>query len=73
MVEQILTVGFCWTVTAWVVNDGQQDATSKIFVHPLKISKIHFSLKTPEIGKFLQRQENSWVLNASPFFLRKLR
>ena len=47
--------------------------TSKIFVHPLKISKIHFSLKTPEIGKFLQRQENSWVLNASPFFLRKLR
>ena len=42
--------------------------TSKIFVHPLKISKIHFSLKTPEIGKFLQRQENSWVLNASPFF-----
>ena len=50
--------------------------SSKNFVNPLNIFKhwIFFSLKTLEIVKCLQRQQNASVLNSSPFsFFREVR
>ena len=52
--------------------DQQQDSLLqsnllKVCRAPKYFQKLIFSLKTLEIGKCLQRQQNATVLNASPF------
>ena len=49
-----------------------QNDLKKLFTPPRYFQNLIFFLKTLEIGKCLQRQQNALVLNASSIFRRKI-
>ena len=60
-------------LVAFFLQNNFQNNFQKLCTPPRYFQNLIFFLKTLEIGKCLQRQQNALVLNASPIFRRKFR
>ena len=60
-------------LAAFFLQNNFQNNFQILCTSPRYFQNLIFFLKTLEIGKCLQRQQNALVLNASPIFRRKIR